>query len=85
MRIDVHNQLPVYQGILERNARVLVVREVESVELVVVVVPVQLMHVSKMPKYDMRKPRGVRNNRLGYPNETDDHTYQKHTLSVPEG
>ena len=57
MRIDVQNQFSIYQGILERNARVFVVREVESFELVVVVVPVQLVHDS-MPKYDERTVRG---------------------------
>lgn len=57
MRIDVQNQFPIYQGILERNARVFVVREVESFELVVVVVPVQLVRDS-MPKHGERTVGG---------------------------
>jgi len=57
--IDVQNQFPIYQGILERNAGVFVVREVESVELVVVVMSVQLMRVSMQKCDGNRKELGT--------------------------
>lgn len=44
LRINIHYQLSVYQCVLEWKAGIFVVREVESFELVIVVVPVQLVH-----------------------------------------
>jgi len=45
LRVDIQHQLSVYQRVLEGKPRVFVVREVESFELPVVIVPVQLSHV----------------------------------------
>lgn len=43
LRINIHYQLSVYKCVFERKAGIFVVREVESFELVIVVVPVQLV------------------------------------------
>ena len=42
VRVDVHDELPVDEGVAQRHPRVLVVREVEPVELPIAIVAVDL-------------------------------------------
>jgi hypothetical protein len=84
LRINIQHQLPIHQRVLQRNARIFVVREVESFKPMVVVVPVQLVHIL-IPENQGQRPdietEGIQGSltiqHTGY-------TYQKYTLRFPE-
>ena len=51
--VDVNDQFTIYQRVLERKAGIFVVRKVESVELTIVVMPVQLFRSILSPDVEM--------------------------------